>query len=228
MLGGGERVGTIWRQFPIFETTDKLAELVVAAKEGLVRMLPEFAHFGNKAWFSIFRREEKFFREVLDAAAFKLLDEILPDSHLVTSEYSLPCQVAGERIENLQELLELPEEIRDKLVLKISGANPLSSRSYGVLMGVGLSKATWRRWIGERVETGQPFIIQRRLESSVTRVPVQNVKTGCPEFFGCRILLRPWSVNGKLVSAAAFAVPSDTTRVHGRVDMAVLPVQFES
>ena len=44
----GERIGTVWRQFPIFETKDGLARLVMAAQEGRVRMVPEFAHFGSR------------------------------------------------------------------------------------------------------------------------------------------------------------------------------------
>jgi hypothetical protein len=50
-----------------------------------------------------------------------------------------------------------------------------------------------------------------------------NTKTGHPELFSCRILARPWSFNGELVSVHGCAVPSYLYRVHGMVDMAVVP-----
>lgn len=223
----GTAVGTVWRQFPIFETRGKLADLVVAAHEGVVRMIPEFAHFGNKAWFSLFRSYEDFFRKALCAETMAILDEVLPDSHLVISEDSFPFTVLGNHIEDFEGLRSLPPHARNGLVLKVSGANALTARSYGVLMGHGLSQQTWRQWIDERMRLRQPFIIQRRVETAVASIPVYHTGRRCGELFGCRVLLRPWMFNGELVSVHGCAVPANTLRVHGRVDMAVLPVLLE-
>ena len=222
-----EPVATIWRQFPIFETSGKLAELVAAAHDGAVRMIPEFAHFGNKVWFSLFRQFEDFFRNHLSAYAYGILSELLPDSHLVMNGTEFPCVVADSEIGSIAHLRRLDRAIRDQIVLKVCGANHLTARSYGVLMGHGLKQNQWQNWIDKRLEQRQPFIIQRRVPTAVAHLPVKNTKTGYPELFSCRVLIRPWVVGGKLVSASCVAVPSSTMRVHGRVDMAVAPVVFD-
>lgn len=225
----GAKIGTIWRQFPIFETEGKLARVVEFARDGVVRLIPEFAHFGNKAWFSIFRSHASFYKREMNPEMLKVLDEILPDSHLVIPQNgerntTFPIVVGGIYIESLKALAMLGEEDRNNLVLKVVGANSLAARSYGVLMGKGLTSEKWRNWIDERLSYKQPFIIQRRLESGVARVPVMNTKLGRGEAFSCRILLRPWQVGEEVVSVSACAVPANTVRVHGRVDMAVIPV----
>lgn len=227
----GEKMGTVWRQFPIFETKEdsKLGDLVHAAKNGVVRLVPEFAHFGNKAWFSIFRSRADFFRCELSLKSFHILDAILPDSRLVNPQSTsnpFPCSVAGLNIMDINHLMNLGEEERNRLVLKVCGANTLSARSYGVLIGHGLTGGTWSSWVKERLQLNQPFIVQRRLESGVVRIPVMNIRRNCGEMFNCRVLLRPWMIGGELVSVSACAVPSNTFRVHGMVDMAVAPVIF--
>jgi len=221
----GEKIRTIWRQFPIFETRCWLENVVMAAEEGRVRLFPEFAHFGNKAWFSVFRSHEAFYRKTLDADTFAILDQVLPHSYIVGAggSDSFPFEVNGVDIASLTDLKNLPESHRDKLVLKICGANNLAARSYGVLMGVGIQDDEWKNWINERLELRQPFVVQRRLAAGIGRIPVMNTKTGYPELFSCRILARPWSFNGKLVSVHGCAVPSYLYRVHGMVDMAVVP-----
>lgn len=224
----GELLGTMWRQFPIFETREKLAQLVRAAREGLVRLVPEFAHFGNKVWFSLFWKYQEFFSQWLGVETFALLQTLLPDSHLIVSKESFPCTVAGFTIESLQELRKLPQEVRNQLVLKICGANTLSARSYGVFIPHGFPKEAWQTWLDERIQNKQPFIVQRWVESSVERLPVKNIARNTTELFGCRILLRPWLVGNEVVSVSCYAVPARTFRVHGRVDMAVVPVEFGS
>ncbi len=222
------RIGTIWRQFPIFETKGKLAKLVEAAYTNQVRLVPEFAHFGNKVWFSIFRSHHDFFQKNLTPTAHQILCKVLPHSHLVSSPRSFPCVIQEYRIDSVDELKNLQPARRDNLVLKVCGANLLTARSYGVLMGHGLSQTTWANWIDERLSLGQSFIIQERLETSIETLPVMNTKRTCGEMFDCRLLLRPWVYNGdKLASVSACAVPSNTLRVHGRVDMAVVPVLVE-
>ncbi len=221
------KIGTVWRQFPIFEATGKLIDLVKAAHSGRVRMVPEFAHFGNKTWFSIFRSHLEFFRKILDPQTFSVLDQILPDSQLVRSASDFPLRVDGVHAHSVSELQELPAAKRDSLVMKLSGANTMTARSYGVLMGHGLNQATWRDWISERLNQNQPFIVQRRLETGIVQLPVFNTKLAAGEIFNCRVLLRPWMVGGEVVSVHSCAVPSNTLRVHGRVDMAVAPVRLE-
>src|SRR3989338_9469755 len=97
---GESKVGTIWRQFPIFETTGVLEELVVAAQDGTVRMVPEFCSLGNKVWFSAYRRYRDFFSARIPACHRAILDELIPDSHLVCSSDSFPINIAGHRIGN--------------------------------------------------------------------------------------------------------------------------------
>ncbi|MBI3588995.1 MAG: hypothetical protein HY093_01080 [Candidatus Liptonbacteria bacterium] len=225
--GRGVRVETIWRQFPIFETSGKLAQIVLAAHARRVRLVPEFGPWGNKAWFSIYWSHRRDFEEMLLPGTMATLDEIIPHSHIITSRESFPFEVVGHGIRSLDELRSLAEAVRDLLVLKVCGANILAARSYGVLMGHGLTDETWRHWIDERIASRQPFIVQRRVPTAVARIAVRNTKRGTDEMFDCRLLVRPWRVDGKLVSASACAVPSNTLRVHGRVDMAILPVVFE-
>ncbi len=223
----GIQVGTVWRQVPVFEMQGKLVDLVVAAKQGLVRLVPEFAYFGNKVLYALFWKHLGFFREELDPADFAILETVLPDSSVVRpGTDSFPFVAAGRHIGSMDELRGLDAEGRDSLVMKVCGANRLAARSYGVLMGHGLSTATWQGWIDEQVCERRPFIVQRRLTTGVERLGVQNTKRGAAEAFDCRILLRPWVVDGKLVSVHGCAVPRETERVHGRVDMAILPVQF--
>ena len=223
----GRKIGTIWRQFPIFETKGKFADAVRAASRGLVNMVPEFGHYGNKTWFSIFRSHNSHYRSCLPADAYAVLDEILPDSHLVISAANFPFTIAGYAVESLDHLYGLPAAARDDLVLKVCGANTLTARSYGVFMGHGLSLAQWREWINERFALQQPFIVQRKLQTAVAHVPVKNLARNRPELFGCRLLIRPWTYDGRLISASCCAVPSITQKVHGRVDMAIVSVEFE-
>ena len=223
---GNIKIGTVWRQFPIFETEGKLEELVMASHLGTVRMVPEFCSLGNKAWFSMYWKYKHLFEKHIPRSVLEMLDDILPDSTLVVSRDSFPVVVAGHAIENLDALRRLPHEIRDSLVLKVCGANVLAARSLGVLMGHGLRDDVWQQWIDERIKHAQPFIVQSRFETAVAQLPVVHAKANRPEMFNCRLLIRPWQVGGKLVSVACVAVPSNTLRVHGMVDMAVVPVKL--
>lgn len=219
---GEHRVGTIWRQFPIFETTGHLLALVEAARHGRVRMVPEFAHFGNKAWFALYRRHHAFFAARIPEH-LALLDTLLPDTHLVRSALDFPCRVGGVDIAGLDALAGLSKADRAGLVLKVCGANPLAARSYGVRIGITLGDAEWSGWIRDIAAKGAPFLVQARIETAVERLPVVNTHTREAEFFASRWLLRPWSYQGRLISIAGCNVPPDTTKVHGRVDMAVVP-----
>jgi hypothetical protein len=219
---GGKRLGTIWRQFPLFETEGKLAEVVRAAQRGVVRLVPEFGPYGNKVLFSVFRERAGYYRRELSGEDFALLDQIMPDSRLVRSEGDFPLTVAGITVGSLEELRGLPVGLRDQLVLKVAGANTMAARSYGVLMGRGLTELRWREWIDDRLAEGQPFIVQRKLQTSVWNMPVYHTGHGDAEVFLCRVLLRPFFINGVLTTCTATAVPSYTERVHGMTGMCLV------
>ena len=221
----GERIATIWRQFPIFESQGLTADVVMAAYDGKVRLVPEFAPYGNKTLFSAFRSHESFYRDAMTADEFGVLDNVLPRSYIVggSQESPYPFTLDGYQINSLSDLRQAPKELRDTAVLKICGANNLAARSYGVLMGNGIDADDWQQWIDDRSAAKQPFIVQHRLEQGIARIPVMNTKTGYPELFSCRILARPWSINAELVSIHGCAVPSYLFKVHGMVDMAIVP-----
>lgn len=222
----GARVGTVWRQFPIFETRGKLIELVAATKAGIVRMVPEFGHFGNKVWFSLFRRHRGFFCETVPGDLFAILEEVLPDSVLIRGPQDFPATIAGTHVATFADFYALTETAREKIVVKVCGANADAARSYGVRFGDELPNDEWREWINQRVRNRQPFIAQTRLHTSIERMAVKNVKRNCGELFDCRILIRPWSLNGELIGADGCAVPRIFERMHGMVDMARFPVEF--
>jgi hypothetical protein len=222
----GERVGTIWRQFPIFEVSGKLAYIVASAYQGEVRMFPEFAHFGNKTWFSLFRSHEDFYRKALDAKTFGILDEVIPHSYMVAMNGKSPFPIVmpgGIRFDCWADLMKANQLCRDRMVLKMTGANNKTARSYGVLMGVGIGADDWAKWLWERQQQGQPFLVQNRVEAGNAKVPVYNTKTQLAELFGCRILARPWSIDDRLVSVHGCAVPDHLYKVHGMTAMAVVP-----
>lgn len=226
----GEAVGMIWRQFPIFEASGKFAEFVRASSGGLVQMVPEFGFWGNKALFSVFRKFNDYFRQNLSPDDFGILDSVLPDSHLVLPDDivgSFPFSVASFDVLSLEHLRSLPSSARDQLVLKVCGANTLAARSYGVLMGHGLAEAVWNEWLDERIRLHQPFIVQRCLPTGKVQVAAYNISRRCTETFLARILMRPWEVNGELVSVSGSAVPADTRKVHGRSDMAAVTFSLD-
>lgn len=222
----GSRLGAIWRQFPIFETGGKLADLVFTAREGKVGMYPEWGHFGNKAWFHLFWKYQDLFAEHISPAEMSLLQQVLPESRLVEDTRSLPFIIGQNQISNITELLTLPEEIRDGLVMKIVGANSLSARSYGVLMGRGIKSKDWSEWISSRLQASEPFLVQKMFDTGVAAIPAWHTGKARAEMFRCRLLMRPWVLNGEIVSVHGCAVPRECFKVHGMVSMAVTPIRL--
>ena len=222
----GDRVGTIWRQFPIFETVGKLADLVLLARDGIVRMYPEWAHFGNKAWFHLFWKHQDRYAKLLSESDLSLLRGTIPESHFVNGAQSFPFTVNGILIESPHKLASLPETERDQLVLKVCGANDQAARSYGVLMGKGIKSSDWSEWVLSRVRDGEPFLVQKMFNTGVVQVPVWHTKQSIGQLFRCKILMRPWVVNGNVLSIHACMVPHTVHKVHGMVSMAVGPVQL--
>lgn len=224
VIHNGDRIGTIWRQFPVFETVGVLADIVELARAGSVRLYPEWGHFGNKAWFYLFWKYINWFKLHMSAADIALLRQVLPESHLIEGERSFPFQIGSTEIRNLGDLKTVPESCRDELVMKICGANSLAARSYGVLMGQGIKTAAWSEWIETRLAAHEPFIVQARFQTGVASIPVWNTGKKRGEMFQCRLLMRPWVLNGVVVSVSGTAVPRKYHKVHGMVDMAVTPV----
>ena len=231
----GAKVGTIWRLVPIFEFDNELVEIAELAAEGKVRMVPEFSHLGNKAWFALYRRYKAKFAEHLSEETLGILDAIMPESFFIDPakqafDVSIPVS-GGNGNWSARSLTDLrsftPAEI-DNFVLKVCGANPLSARSYGVLMGHNLSQQAWNVWIDERVAAGETFIVQRRFRTSLQDMPIHHTKHKTAQMFRCRMLMRPWEINGKLVSAPICAVPHTTERVHGMVDMAMVATNLSA
>ncbi len=221
------KIGTIWRQFPVFETTGKLADLVFAAQDGLVRMVPEFAHYGSKTWFSLFWRYREFFAARLTPVQMEIIQTMIPESHVIAYGPSdFPFTMAGKRINGYNDLLDLDADGRNELVLKITGANRQSARSYGVFMGHARNQQDWKTWLTERRQAGEAFIVQRRFETSIETIGVWNTQMKAAEVFRCRVLLRPWVVGGRLVSSHNCCTPSYTTKIHGMTEMAVQPVEY--
>ena len=222
----GARLGTVWRQFPIFETEGPFAELVFASQEGRVRMVPEFAHFGNKSWYAIFWTRHEQFRALIDPDAFVLLEKLIPHTRLI-----LPSPTEDERTPQAfasptNIIHGILREDRAHLVLKLTGASDKTARSLGVLVGAAQTKEAWEAWIWERFQHADPFIIQRRFETTVEHVAVLDTKTGGAERFPCKVLMRPWCYKGQLISTSCAVTPHWTTKVHGMYDMAVVPVNY--
>jgi len=190
--------------------------------------MPEFAHFGGKAWFHIFASHEAWYREHLDAEDFALLKNILPDSHFVHGPESFPCTVGSVTIDSASAFASLTQSDRDNLVLKICGANSLAARSYGVLIGAGISAVKMAGWVEERLRLNEPFLIQERFHTGVVRMPVWNTSSNSAEIFNCRLLMRPWAYgDGEIVSIHGCAVPQEFHKVHGMTAMAVVPVELD-
>lgn len=224
----GTRVGTIWRQFPIFEAACRLADLVIAAHQGIVRMVPEFAHYGNKTWFHIFKERIRWYEDHMRPQEFHTLRSILPESHLIHGAKSFPVQICDIAISTSKVLKELAQKERNALVLKICGANNLAARSRGVLIGEGINEPVWSQWIEDKLSRNQPFLIQERFPTGVVRIPVYNTASNRDELFAARVLMRPWVYNGgEIVSVHGCAVPKEYFKVHGMVSMAVVPVVLQ-
>ena len=143
-----------------------------------------------------------------------MLQKLVPRSRLILPSDS----TAG--------LFDISDADRARLVLKLTGASDRTARSLGVVIGVAQTSLEWEQWIRERVARREPFIVQHRFDTSVEEVAVYNTRTKSPELFPCKVLMRPWMLGGQLVSTSCAVTPRWTTKVHGMVDMAVVPVQY--
>jgi hypothetical protein len=233
---GSTRIGTIWRQFPIFEAKGRLSEIVEAAYRGGVRLLPEFASWGNKIWFGLFWRYKEHFVEHLPTDSYRLIEESFPNSKLISTENDYPLRFSTTRgeidIASPQELLGLTRAQRQSLVIKVAGANRHSSRSRGVLVGLNSSNSAWQtgvaRFLSMNAEFGIPLILQEMHRAATVSLPVFNARDMTAEVFSARVLERPWTVAGVLTSSILHCIPATTHRLHGSVDMCELPRRLSS
>lgn len=224
----GAKVGTIFRLFPIFETKGKLADLVHAAKRRTVKMVPEFASWGNKTWFALFYEHIDHFRRCMSPSSFQLLQQVIPDTVLVQDGmFSRPFVVDGHAITTIEELGGVSTKIRRQLVIKATGASRQSARSHGVRIGSSLSGAGFRDLLS-KIGHG-PFLVQYYTKGAEYAIPAYSVLDGrgTVETFRCRMLMRPWSVNGTNVGVVT-ASPRETSLIHGTTASAFIPLDYRS
>lgn len=224
----GAKVGTIFRLFPIFETQGKLVKLVHAAKRRTVRMVPEFASWGNKTWFALFHEHLDHFRRCMNPSSFRLLQQVIPDTVLMQEgKLSRPFVVDGHAITTIEELGGVSTKIRRQLVIKATGASRQSARAHGVSIGSSFSGTGFRALLS-RIGDG-PFLVQRYTKGAEYAVPAYSVLEGrgTVETFHCRMLMRPWSVNGINVGLVT-ASPRETSLIHGTTASAFIPLDYRS
>jgi hypothetical protein len=229
----GQKVGAVWRLFPIFEAHGLFSRFVEAAQRNQLRLVPELASWGNKAWMGIFWQEQEFFRANMSPAAFRLLQGTLPYTSVVNSVASFPLTIQiGEdlvQVSSYDDLKALPMRQRKQIVAKSCGAHPRAARSHSVVIGGSVSGAKWAQLLDQLIGLDVPFILQRFRPPSRLQVPVWSVLSGEPKLenpFTGKVLVRPWVINGQLVSATAFVTTPDATKLHGTTTGAEVPLSF--
>jgi hypothetical protein len=229
----GQLIGTVWRLFPVFEVQGTFSWLVDAARQGKIRLVPELASWGNKAWMGIFWQHQDFFRQVMNPQAFGLLTQVLPYTRLIGLDGSFPTAIRHKgRLVDLstyQEVRGLGQRPREATLAKLCGANPNASRSHGVVLGVTCSGAKWGRLLDELIGMDAPVALQEFRPPARMNVPVWSVLGDRPELeegFVGKVLVRPWAINGQLVSATAFVSAPGAQKLHGTTTGAEIPLQF--
>jgi hypothetical protein len=237
----GERIATVFRLFPIFEARGPLVDLVLAADQGLVRMMPEFASWANKTWYAMFWRHLGHYQSTMRQANFDLLREVLPRTTLLERDergrIQLPVTFEfkdGTRhtIETVLQLLRLlPPQMRSRLVIKAAGANTGSARCYTLAIGADHTAMSWSNVVGPMLEApvdlappglypvgSQPaaLILQEFARAGKVGLPMVDMLNGgqlavMPD---ARLLARPWFVGGAPVSCPFIGV-SDSRVLHG-------------
>ncbi|HXH26972.1 MAG TPA: hypothetical protein VNG90_03675 [Candidatus Acidoferrum sp.] len=228
--GPRHKVGTIWRLFPLFEIDQRLMDLVDMASAGTIAMVPEVAPWGNKAWLGIFWELHDYFRQHMSNASFELLQKTIPPSSLVRSQRDFPQTVGMCTIASYEELRQLGGQARNNLVLKVAGATEQSTRSYGVYLGKTFTNTRWPEQVDKAFAAGAPVLLQQYRAPATYTIPVWSVLNELgrlqPEDFNCRVLLRPWYINGMLVSCPVLACPTNMSKTHGCVDAAQIPLDL--
>jgi hypothetical protein len=227
----GRPVGTIWRLFPIFEATGPLVPLIQAASDGIVRLVPEFASWGNKTWFAIFWQEQDFFSRHISHHSMRILQRALPYSVIANTGRPFEFTLAkGTKLHfaRFEDLLGLSQGPRRDMVVKVGGANLKSARSYGVVLGESISTKNWVAGLTHLTHLGAPIILQQFHEPARFDLQVLNVLNGSNQIeqYPARLLLRPWVIGGHLAGCTGIA--SESRRLHGSTGSCQIPVQFSA
>lgn len=221
VLLDGQKVGTIFRLFSILEVTEgKLISLVKAAQYGVVRMVPEFASWGDRTWFSLWGDYAEFFQHEMSEGAFAQLSKMMPQTVLVRgNQLSRPLVLAdGSSVSSVMELKNFTAGQRCQVILKGAGVSALSRQ---VIVGSNIKSG--RRWRELLDNWRQPFIIQACASSEELALPAAYFVSGAPEEqAACRVLLRTWSFGGVCVGATVASPRSSLT--YGPA--ALLPVEL--
>lgn len=229
----GKKVGTVWRLFPVFEAHGAFSRVVEAANHGRVRLVPELASWGNKAWMGIFWEYQDFFRQAMHPTSFALLGQLIPYSRLVgrTSGFPTAVRLHGQLapLDDLDALRTLPNRQRKHVVVKTAGAHDRAARSHGVAIGGSVTGTRWGGLLDAMLDFGAPLVVQEYHSPKRVDIPVVSVLSGQPQLenpFTGKLLIRPWVIEGRLVSATAFFTAPDTSKLHGTTTGAEIPLDF--
>lgn len=228
-----KKVGTVWRLFPVFEAHGAFAPIVTAAQEGKVRLAPQVASWGNKAWMGIFWERRGHFRQAMSPQAYTMLSQLVPFTRLVRENGGFPSAIRdGDklvRLDDMAALRGLPNRLRKQVVVKMAGAHDKAARSYGVLMGTSASGTRWGEALNRMFAASSQLVVQQYRPPQRVNMPVWSVLNGRPELenpFTGKMLIRPWAIGGRLVSATALFTVPDTTKLHGTTTGAEIPLDF--
>jgi hypothetical protein len=229
----GKKIGTVWRLFPVFEAHGPFASLVKAASKGKVRLVPELASWGNKAWMGVFWEERSYFQRAMTPHTFSQLSQLVPYTRLVTSNSGFPSAIRDRgnlvRIDNFDALQAIPTRLRKQVVVKATGAHDRAARSFGVAIGTSSSGTRWAETLSQMLKLDAPLAVQEYRPPRRVDIPVWSVLSGRPVLenpFNGKLLIRPWAIGGELVSATGFLTVPDTTKLHGTTTGAEIPLDF--
>lgn len=231
-------IRTVWRQFPVFEAHEAFGPLVLAAATGQIRMVPEFASWGNKAWFGAFWDVGSVISSLMGYEQYQRLGLVLPPSALFHPDNHdlFPVQLHQMRWEGNPDIYESFAALCAQqtkaihgLVAKTAGAHSQAARSHGVVIGRSCSVRKWEVELRKLAQCGAPVVLQRYAKPAALELPMTSVlddKTTYEPAFKNRTLVRPWYIGGELVSATAF-VQEPSTKLHGKVSGCEVPLSFD-
>jgi hypothetical protein len=229
----GRKIATVWRLFPIFEAQGAFSQIVKAASQGKIRLVPELASWGNKAWMGVFWEEQEYFRRTMNSRAFQQISRLVPYTRLVTQEGGFPSAIRDRgglvTIDSFSALKEIPTRQRKQVVVKMAGAHNRAARSHGVVIGTSATGTRWAEALDQMAKVGAPLAVQEYHSPRRVDIPVWSVLGARPELenpFTGKLLIRPWMIGGRLVSATGFLTVPNTTKLHGTTTGAEIPLDF--
>ncbi len=228
-----KKIGTVWRLFPVFEAHEAFAHIVTAAHEGKVRLAPQLASWGNKAWMGVFWEQRGHFRRAMSPEAYTLLSQLIPYTRLVREDGGFPSAIRSQgelvRLDDMDALRGLPQRFRKQVVVKMTGAHDKAARSYGVMIGTSASGTRWGEGLTRMFGVAKQLAVQEYRPPLRVNVPIWSMLSGEPVLenpFTGKLLVRPWVIGGRLVSATAFLTVPDTTKLHGTTSGGEIPIDF--